>query len=82
MRAALVTPKTTETFNQTFGMLQKACKRQVSMWCLQQPGMVQQLQFRIFKIQMINFQDLTPKDLAATPPKLAVGLQQSSTGDA
>lgn len=69
MKAALVTLKTTETFTQTIGMLQKACKR-----CLQQPGMVQQLQLPIYDIHMINFQDLTHEDLASTPPKLAVGM--------
>lgn len=54
MKAALVTLKTTEAFNQSFGRLQKACKRQGSTRCLQQPGMVQQLRFRISKIQMIR----------------------------
>lgn len=81
MKAALVPLNTSETFNQTFGMLQKACRRQGSMWRLQQPAMLQQLRFRISDIQVINIQDLTPEDLASTPPKLAAGLQQSSPGD-
>lgn len=79
MKAALVTLKTSETFTQTFGCCRKPANGKDPCGVCNS-GMVQQLQFRISEIQMINPQDLTPEDLASTPPKLAVGLQQSSAG--